>query len=398
MQILWKKEIDEIKSSGYLKNGVSITDALIENFYNEILNDSDKELLKLAFHNNPEQSDLNKLLQTWDIEVKGGEKSLLLAYFMKLHPELKFTGYEGPRLKGLLNYFRFKNLKTIAHYSRIGRELNKAGIIPLVFKGGAIKYLRPELPRIMGDLDILVPEKEWLSSAKIALSLGYRYDKIDIHAIDIHPAGSDEGALDIHKYICMDTPKERSFLKCLYMRAKQKSIFGVNSLLPANEDLLFITLINLSRNLRNKTSQSGILYTLFDCKFLTESKRDFDWDIVRENARITGTEVHINFAVKFICKISPNILSDSINYGKFFEKETEDYSNMVMYNRFYLEDLRTKCRGIKISDTLLNSEKLEQYIILKPKYFFLKLLRNHPMLIKLFIKDLREGAERNTCN
>ena len=30
MQILWNKEIDEIKNSGYLENNLSITDALIE--------------------------------------------------------------------------------------------------------------------------------------------------------------------------------------------------------------------------------------------------------------------------------------------------------------------------------------------------------------------------------
>lgn len=390
MQILWKQEIDDINSSGYLKKDVSITDALIENFYNEILTESDKKLLQLAFSLNPTQEDLYHLLEDWDIEVKSGDKSLMLAYFVKLHPELKFTSYEGPRLKGLLNFYRFKNIKTIAHYSKIGRELNKSGIVPMIIKGGAIKYLRPDLPRIMGDIDILVPEKDLLKCAEIAAAIGYWYEKIDIHAIDLHPAGSKEGAIDIHKYICMDAPKEKNLLYGLYKRAENKSVFGVNTLIPSNEDLLFITLINLSRNLRNKTSQAGLLYTLFDCKFLIESKPDFNWKIIKENAQKTGTEIYMNFAIKFIDKISPNILPLEINYKTLFEKETNEYSNMVMYNRFYLENLRTKCRALKITEIFRKPENLFQYLVLKPKYFFLKLLRKHPKLIELLIKDLRK--------
>ena len=66
-----------------------------------------------------------------------------------------------------------------------------------------------------------------------------------------------------------------------------------------------------------------------------------------------------------------------------------DYSNVVMYNRFYLEDLRTKCRAIKFRDIIWDSEAFINYLKYKPKYFVLKLLRGHPNLIKLLIKDLR---------
>ena len=142
MQILWNKEIDEIKNSGYLENNLSITDALIENFYNEILTESDKKLLQLSFLENPSQEDLDNLLKNWDIEAKPASKTIMLSYFMKLHPDLKFTSYEEPRLKGLLNYEKFKNMKIIAHFKKIGRELNKNNIKPLVIKGGAMKFLR----------------------------------------------------------------------------------------------------------------------------------------------------------------------------------------------------------------------------------------------------------------
>ena len=59
MQLLWNKEIEDIKNSGYLKKDVSITDALIENFYNEILKPEEQKLLELSFSENPNQKDLD---------------------------------------------------------------------------------------------------------------------------------------------------------------------------------------------------------------------------------------------------------------------------------------------------------------------------------------------------
>lgn len=389
MRILWNKEIEDINNTGYLNEQVSITDALIENFYNEILTEEEKGLLNLVFQKNPSQEELNKLLKSWDIEVKGGHKSLLLAYIMKIHPNLKFSDYERPRLKGLLNFFRFKNLKTISHYTKIGKALNNSGIEPLIIKGGAMKYLRSDLPRIMGDIDILVPEKYFMKSVNIATSLGYTYEKFDIHSVDLHERNSEEGAIDLHRYIYMDTGKDKSFIKDLFNRATAQNVFGVQSLVPCLEDLCFITLVNLSRNLRDKTSQAGLLYALFDCKFLIENKPDFNWRIVKENARKTGTEVQINFAMKFIEKVSKNILPREFFQGMPFEKETNEYSNMVMFNRFYLEDIRTKCRQMKLKEVFKTPSQWKDYLILKPKYAYLKLLKKHPKMIELFIKDLR---------
>lgn len=388
-QILYRKEIEDIKDSGYLSKDINITDALIENFYNEILKDDEKMILKLAFSEHPVQEDLDKLLKIWDIEVKGSAKSLMLAYIMKMYPEMKFTTYEEPRLKGLLNFFKFNNLGKIAHYKKIVKVLNNAGIVPMILKGGAMKFLRPELPRIMGDIDILVPEKDFIKSADLACTIGYTYSKVDVHAIDLHKPDSEEGILDIHKFIYMETGHEKKLLKNLYKRAEEKDVFGVKSLVPSNEDMLFISLVNLARNLRNKTSQAGLIFTIFDCKFLQNSKPDFDWNIVIENAKLTHTEVQLNFALKFIKQIAENILPENISNGKLFEKETQEYSNMVMYNRFYLEDLRTKCRALKFGQLFKEPKLIGEYIKIKTKYFALKLIRKHPVLIEKLIKDLK---------
>lgn len=388
MVVLRKKEIEEIKGSGYLDANISITDALIENFYRRIIKPEERRLLEMTFEKHPSQEELFSLLKIWDIEIKQGHKNLLLAYFMKHHPELKFTKYEEPRLKGLLTYYKFQNLSLISKFSKFAKELNKNNITPIIFKGGLMKHLRPELPRVMGDIDILVPKKDFMKAAKIGTKLGYEYYEIYSHSIDLHEKGSKAGLVDIHRLIPMDTGKEHNLLGGLFKRCKQETVFGAKCLVPSFEDSTFITLVNLARNLRDKTSEAGLLYALFDCNFFLK-KPDFNFEIIKENAKKTGTEIQMNFSIKFINKISKNILPDEIKNSMIFEKETNDYSNTVMYNRFYLEDIRTGCRALKLNEVLKTPEKWADYISLKPKYIFLKSLRNHPKLINFFIKDLR---------
>ena len=229
----------------------------------DILSDTDKVLLNLVFTEKPEQEDVDKCLEKYDIEVTGGHKALLLSYFMKMHPDLKYSDYVAPRLRGLLQFYRFQNMKLISHYTKICRELEKANINFLILKGGCMKYLRPDYPRVMNDIDILVDEKDWKKSGQIAEKMGYEI-YWDIHSLDIHPKGTKEGIMDIHKYIIMETEKEKVIIKDIYKRSIKQKVFGIETFVPSNEDLFFIILVNMVRNLRHKTSYGGILYNLFD--------------------------------------------------------------------------------------------------------------------------------------
>ena len=394
MQLLSNNEINDIKNSSYFKDKFSVTDVLIENFYNEILKNDEKELLRFCFSINPTQDRLDNLMTKWDIDVKGSEKSLLLSYMLKNHPHLKFSSSIEPRLKGLLNYYRFYNLKVIAHFSKIGRILNQNNITPMLIKGVAMKYIRPQLPRVMNDCDILVSEDDFLKCEKLTKFMGYWWEKIANHSIDLHPENSNDGAVDIHKYFDMDSSFEKKYLPELFYRSTEAKAFGVKCLIPSYEDMLFISLINLSKNLRNRTSQAGLLFTLFDSKFLIEQKRDFDWNIVKNSAKITKTQVQINFAAKFIEKISSDILPNEITEKKLFENETKKYSTIVLYNRFYLEDLRIKCKELPIRKMFLSFDNFINYFKIKPKYYLLKLIKNSPFLIDLLIKDLKTKIYR----
>lgn len=365
----------------------NIADLLIEGFKSELMSDKDKNLINMIFSSNPTQEKLDDFLAKWDIEAVGSAKALMLAYFMKMHPELNFSEYVGPRLSGLLRFYKFQNMKLISHYTKICNELKKENIIPLIFKGGAMKHLRPEFPRVMGDIDVLVKENEYQKAGNIAEKMGYDC-AWDIHSVDLHPKDSEEGIMDIHKYIYMNTGFETNVNDDLFKRARKEKVFGMDTLVPSNEDLLFISLVNMTRNLTNKTSWHGVLFTLFDVKYLLESKLDFDWNIVVENARKTKTEMQVCFATKFINNIVPNLLPENIQKEALFNEEINDYCILLMYQRFFLWNMKQKSHALKFKDIFKNFDNFIEYLRLKPKYFFLKLFifRKNPKLAKLILK------------
>ncbi len=379
--------LDIIRKNQGILSLDNIADLLIEGFKSELMNDNDRNLINMIFSSNPTQEKLDLFLQKWDIEAVGGSKALMLAYFMKLHPELKFSEYVGPRLSGLLRFYKFQNMKLISHYTKICNELKKKNIAPLILKGGAIKHLRPEFPRVMGDIDVLVRENEYQKAGKIAEEMGYDC-AWDIHSVDLHPKNSEEGIMDIHKCVYMNTGFERNINEDLFNRAKKEKVFGIETLVPSNEDLLFISLVNMTRNLANKTSWHGVLFTLFDVKHLIESKPNFEWNIVIENARKTKTEIQICFATKFINNIVPNLLPENIQKEALFNKEINDYCVLLMYQRFFLWNMKQKSHNLKIKDIFKNFSNFIEYLKLKPKYFFLKLFifRKNPKLAKLILK------------
>lgn len=376
----WKTADNLVKSNeGVTKD--SLIDKIINMYLDEVVTENDKLLLNLALSENPSQEKLNSFLSKWDIEVAGSNKALLLSYFMKRHPNLKFTDYEGPRLKGLLKFCRFRNLKTISHFTKLGRELNKNNVPILIMKGGAMKYLRPDLPRTMGDIDVLAP-KNFKKVPKIMTNLGYTYENW-VHSLDMHEVGSEEGTVDVHKYVDMLSEKSYRINKDLFARSKKVKAFGVDVYLPSNEDLFFLTLVNLAKNLRAKTSSAGILFSLFDCKYLIETKPDFNWDIVYENAKKTGTKIPLSFAIRFINKIVPEMLPLK-NGDEVFERETNNYCKIIWFERVWFPDFQEKIRKIKFGEQLKKFNLLS-YFGIKLEYKFIKWFNNNDWCKNLYI-------------
>ena len=377
-----------IDKTHIIRNYTSDTAAsIVDVFYNELVSPQDQKLLEIAFAKKIEQAQLDHFFASWDIEKFGEVKSMMLSYVMKANPQLQFSSYEKPRLEGLLKYHRFHNLKLIAHYAKIVKALNEHNIFPMILKGGAMKHIRPDLSRAMGDIDILIPEETQFEKAReICKNLGYEEVIPDDHSIDLHLPNSTEGTVDLHRYIDLETNYDKSFSQELFARATKEKVFGVQAFVPCFEDLLFLAMINLARNLNNKTSLQGILYALFDFKYLSESKSDFDWNLVLRNIIKTKTYSQALLAMKFTNKIIPDILPESLLSNKVINKKFNRHCDRIIFHHFFFNDFRNRHKKLSIKNALKNFENFKEYLINKPKYFLIKrIVRNSHFLMTIFM-------------
>ena len=363
-----------------------LVDGLIAFFYKTLVKPIDQKLIDIAFKKDLSQKDLDVFLQNWDIERAGSAKALLLAYVMKARQDLHFNAYTGPRLHGLQDYYRFKNLSLISHYTKIGKELNKNGIIPLILKGGAMKFLRPELSRAMGDIDILIDgTQNYQKALQIAQDLGYELDD-EGHSVDLHLPQSKEGICDIHHHLDFGSKYDAHFMAEFFKRAELKNIFGIKTYLPSAEDMVFISLVNMIKNIREKTSLNGILFTLFDIKYLLESKPDFNKRIIIENVKKTNTCVQFYLAIRFANRVVPGLINGEITQEEDFRQKMQNYcNNDIMYCK-YDYDLKYACKETKISSAFKSFKGFKRYFAIKVPHFIFKRIRKSQQATNLFLK------------
>lgn len=387
---MYSSEIENCLSKEQF-DSTHISNLLINQFYQEIVSEQSQQILNVAFNDQLKQEDLDKFFKTWDIEENTAKKAILIAYTMKERSDLSFPNNVKPRLSGLLRYHRFANLQLLSHFTKICKELNKQNIFPMILKGGAMKYLRQDLPRVMGDIDILIHMNEYAKACEVARNLGYFFvEKKEMHSIDLHLSETDEsGILDIHRWIDFNSKYNHRYTDTFFSRAHKKKVFGADVYVPCPEDIVFIALVNMSKNLTKKTSMNGILYTLFDCKFLLNKNKNFNWNIVLENAKNTNTQLHLYFSIRFIHKIAPSIFPDEIVQNNYLQKQFEDYCYKLMYYRFYLSDIRTVCRSMPIGKAIKSPKMMFNYIRLKPIYVTLKMFRNNVWMIKKLLNNIK---------
>lgn len=357
----------------------------IDYYYNNIITKNDQKLIDLAFMPNLTQEQLNAFLHSWDIEVAGSGKALLLSYVMKQHPNLDFGEYTGPRLKGVLNFFRFHNLDLISKYTQIVKELNKENIFPIILKGGAMKYLRPELSRTMGDIDILLADKkQYCKAKKIVTKLNYEYTDNE-HSIDLHEPNKENGILDIHLFIDMiNKYNHKNFNKKLFANASLQTVFGTKTYLPSLEDMVFIALVNLTKNLREKSSIQGVLYTLFDIHYLISQSSNFNWERLKEHIKNTHTEAQIYIAIKFANKVIPNFLPENLLQEDELRTTVIKLCNRDIFFALYIQNYKVICKKMKIKNHIKSWKDLKYYAKMKIPHFFLKRIYKIQWLIDLF--------------
>ena len=356
---------------------------VVAKLYGTHLTARDQCLLDFRFAKAPTQAMLDECLEQCDIEVLGGHKSLLLAYARREHPELVFSDYARPRIDGLIRYYHFANTRTLAHFSRIGKALNQAGIPILLFKGAAMRSLRPGLPRPMGDADILIPAGRIEEATRIGEGLGYLHTREESkHAVDFHTR--NESAVDVHHSIFDPDRDYTAFHAGLFSRATPTTAFGVDLLLPSREDLCFLVMANLTKNLREHTTLHSIYFSLEDCAWL-QRERPLNWDIVREDAVTSGHEVETTLAAAFMNAAVPGLFPEPEELFPALSG-VEDFCNQVIFDEDYFLPRQRHCQAIRVVE-LKNEPWRHGSRILK--FLVLKKLRGFPPFVRWYLAHKR---------
>ncbi len=364
--------------------------SILDGLYVRHVTKRDQALLDLVFNPAPAQEDVDAGLAVADIEVLGAHKALLLSYFVHDNPQFKLTQYVEPRLHGLIRFFRFQNMRTLAHFSRIGKALNKAGIPFAVFKGAAMKALRPQLARPMGDTDILLARGTIKGAVKICEGLGYQHIRgKPTHAIGMHTDAED--AVDLH-YQVFDHGRDMTALQeGIFSRATQHNAFGVDFLLPASEDLFFLILANLAKNLHDSTTLDGLYYALCDSRYLLQSKPGFDFSIVREDARLGDKEMEIRFAAEFMNRIIHNFIVDLDEYLPYPEN-VEQFLRLCEFDERFFMPLRHICQQMRVAELcnypFLHGKKIIKFLIMSK-------LRSHQGFVNWYLNRQQKNNLSN---
>ena len=350
----------------------------LERLGKDLLSPGDERLLRCALSPSS-QSDLDAALDAWDIDKAPIQSVFLAAYLMKVRPDLSFPESLQPRLRGVLEYCRFKNLKLKAHCNRIAQCLQQEGIPFLFLKGGAMAAYRPDFPRWMSDIDMLVEESRFAQAEALIEGLGYVPSR-EPHSTDFHLKDEKGGILDLHRFVYMATGRESSINAALFARASRHPVFSSGGWLPSPEDMVFISLVNLCHNLAERTSPGSVVSTFFDLSYLIRLRDSFDWETVRQTALVSGSQEQVYLMARLLDRFVPGLLPPSFLEGDIDRQAAEKKCFHLLYRRFVLAPLRLEIGEFDLKKALHSVRPFGTYVARRARYFFLKRIYPFPAL------------------
>jgi len=366
-------------------------------FFTDVFRPADRLLVDFIFNQEHTQSNVEALLKGWDIEVAGGGKALALAYVARENQTLNFGTYTGPRLSGMWTRTRFDNLRLMADFGKVVKALNAEGIRPLVIKGGAIRILTPERPRIMGDIDLVVPIDDYERACEIVRRLGYVGKDIQTeHSKDFVDARTGAGVVDVHRWVDFGFGYDHdAVMPGLFARARPVHVQGGEVLLPAPEDHIIILVTNFAKNVINKQSVQGLLNAFFDIDIILSRASDFSWPRVLEEVRQIGTETFYYMGVALILLLAPKLLPE-VAAGDLQSLPFVQYQAMLIYfQRNYRWRYMHIFRRVTWRRVLFGRQTVKLWLSIVSYYFFIRVADGHLPLVYCWFKYFDRGGLRH---
>ena len=116
--------------------------------------------------------------------------------------------------------------------------------------------------------------------------------------------------------------------------------------------MVFIAFVNLYKNLAKNQTPESIITTFFDMKYLISLKPGFDWEIVKDSARKTGTEFQVYYSVVFLSSIIPNVFPVKLLEPDLSDKELENQLLDFLFRRDVVSEARDSLSRTSVGASL----------------------------------------------
>lgn len=298
-----------------------------ETQYDEhILTKTEKRLMEVLFHGKVTEQDIALFTSGLDVDTASSDYMLMLSYLGLKNRWEWFPKEMVPRIQGLHRYYQVRNAMGIKGALAQIDLLQREGISVMLIKGMAMRYHYAEgVPRIMSDMDLLVPEEQFERAVQILCAHGGEKEGQMAWAVHIL---NGIAALDLHRWMFKHHGKN---MEELWARAVPIKFYGRTVYVPSAEDMFVHQIDTRAQAIFAFEAETRRMRWLYDCRMICEREK-FDWDIVIERIKQFQIEYTAYFMLKAFSDCFPEILPESYlekkisrpaNYETWLERELQ---------------------------------------------------------------------------
>lgn len=303
------------------------------------IREQDQLLINLILSDSPTQGDLDSFLSNWDLEVEGANNGLLLALFKQRHPELVFNQYVGPRLDGLIRYFRFMEVKFMVELKRFYREMTSIGIHFMLLGDMALRLMMPDTPRSIRQIEVGVPKKY--------------VRKVKPHASEMISV----------------VPLDEAY----FAQSRTLSVGEIQIQVLEIEGMIYRLLLGLEYGVNMLDYFRSLPQTVLEINEMIRIGGAFDWSITRDLIIREKTGPRVHDAIECYSSLVQDRLED-FSTGTFSQKESIDNINRCKYIRDVLIPCRTTRHEYSFSKLISTPTCIFQWLAVRVKFKCIKLL------------------------
>lgn len=279
----------------------------------------DKQVLRLLFAETAySEEDLHVALDGLDIDQEKTDFLLPLALLGIRHNWAYFPASLKPRLEGIYQAARLRNMVGIPWLKTQLDGLRSVGIPVMFVKGMAMRsYYAPGVPREMSDFDVAVPEDRYKEAAAILMrnAGGNKPSSVSLHARHIY---GQEKSIDLHHRVFKMSRKATD----LVWKASVTADFqGLEVSVPSPIDMFIHVVESKSRDEITGAQPGRRLKWLFDARYLLQIIGDVDWKLISSRADELGVRFYLTKLLPVFSDVFPDCLN-AADLQLYFPKDT----------------------------------------------------------------------------